>query len=67
MTGAGSYSVRVVLRARPKKRFQRGKAVKAAVRVAYRATDGQSAERTVSVTFKQPKVKRVNDKKKGGR
>lgn len=66
-TRAGSYSVRVVLSARAKQRLKRRKSVKAAVRVVFRVADGQSAERTVSVTFKRPKSKRANDKKKGGR
>ncbi|HEX5922624.1 MAG TPA: hypothetical protein VFY45_02255 [Baekduia sp.] len=60
---AGSYSVKVALSAKAKASLKKRKSLKVSVRVSYRATDGQTAAKTVQVTFKQPKAKA----KKGGR
>jgi hypothetical protein len=46
-----------------KRSLKRKKTLKVSARVSYRADDGESASKTVSVTFKQPKAKT----KKGGR
>ncbi|MET0601549.1 MAG: hypothetical protein ABW167_06120 [Baekduia sp.] len=62
-TKAGSYTVKVALSAKAKASLKQRKTLKASVRVTYRATDGQTASKTVQVTFKQPKAKA----KKGGR
>ena len=63
---AGSYSVKVALSARAKKALKKRKTLKVDVRISYRAKDGQSASRMVSVTFKQPQKKQAKGKK-GGR
>jgi hypothetical protein len=60
---AGSYTVKVALSAKAKASLKKHKTLKVSVRVTYRATDGQTAAKTVQVTFKQPKAKA----KKGGR
>jgi hypothetical protein len=60
---AGSYTVKVALGATAKVSLKKRKTLKVSVRVTYRATDGQTATKTVQVTFKQPKAKA----KKGGR
>jgi hypothetical protein len=64
---AGSYSVRIALSSAAKKSLKRKKTLKVSVRVAYRANDGESVSKTVSVTFKQPKAKPAKTKMKGGR
>jgi hypothetical protein len=53
----GTYSVRVVLSTRAKRQLRKRGRLKVRARVAYRTKDGRSASKTVSVTFKQPKVK----------
>jgi hypothetical protein len=60
---AGSYSVKVALKPRAKKRLRKNKKLTVAVRVSYRSQDGRPASKRVSVTFKRPKA----TKKKGGR
>jgi hypothetical protein len=64
---AGSYSVRIALSSAAKKSLKRKKTLKVGARVSYRADDGESVSKTVSVTFKQPKAKSAKTKKKGGR
>jgi hypothetical protein len=63
---AGSYSVRIALSQAAKKSLKRKKTLKVSARVSYRANDGESVSKTVSVTFKQPKAKSATTKK-GGR
>jgi hypothetical protein len=63
---AGSYSVRIALSSAAKKSLKRKKTLKVGARVSYRAEDGESVSKTVSVTFKQPKAKPAKTKK-GGR
>jgi hypothetical protein len=63
---AGIYSVRVVLSSRARKSLKKRKSLKVDVRISYKAKDGQSASKTVKVTFKQPKAKQ-NKATKGGR
>jgi hypothetical protein len=63
---AGTYSVRIALSPRARKSLKRKTKLKVRVRVSYRAKDGQSASKTVKVTFRQPKSKRAKVKK-GGR
>jgi hypothetical protein len=60
---AGSYSVKVTLNARAKKRLRKNAKLAVAIRVTYRSQDGRPASKSMSVTFKQPKA----TKKKGGR
>lgn len=62
----GSYSLRIALSSKAKKKLKRKKKLKIGARVSYRAKDGQSASKRVSVTFKQPKPQRAKVKK-GGR
>jgi hypothetical protein len=64
---AGSYSVRIALSSAAKKSLKRKKTLKVSARVSYRAGDGESVSKTVSVTFKQPKAKPAKTTKKGGR
>jgi hypothetical protein len=63
---AGSYTVRVALSFRARKALRKRKALKVRVRIAFKAKDGQSASKTVRVTFKRPQ-KKQNKAKKGGR
>jgi hypothetical protein len=63
---AGSYSVRIALSAAAKKSLKKKKTLKVSARVSYRADNGESVSKTVSVTFKQPKAKSAKTKK-GGR
>jgi hypothetical protein len=63
---AGSYSVRIALSSAAKKSLKKKKTLKIGARVSYRADDGESVSKTVSVTFKQPKAKPAKTKK-GGR
>ncbi len=60
---AGSYSVRIALSVAARRSLKRKKTLKVSARVSYRAHDGESVSKTVSVTFKQPKAAT----KKGGR
>jgi hypothetical protein len=60
---AGTYSVRIALSPAARKSLKKKGTLKVSARVSYRANDGESASKTVSVTFKQPKAKT----KKGGR
>lgn len=60
---AGTYSVRIALSSAATKSLKRKRTLKVGARISYRANDGESASKTVSVTFKQPKGKT----KKGGR
>jgi hypothetical protein len=60
---AGSYTVKVALSAKATASLKKRNTLKVSVRVTYRATDGQTAAKTVQVTFKQRKAKA----KKGGR
>ena len=58
--------MRIALSARAKQRLRKRPALKVSVRVSYRSRDGQTASRTVSITFKQPNAK-SNAAGKGGR
>jgi hypothetical protein len=60
---AGTYSVRIALSSAAKRSLKKKKTLKVSARVSYRADDGDSVSKTVSVTFKQPKAAT----KKGGR
>ncbi len=60
---AGSYTVKVALSAKAKASLKQRKTLKVSVRVSYRPADGETAAKTVQVTFKQQKAKA----KKGGR
>jgi hypothetical protein len=62
---AGSYTVRVALRPRAKRSLTKRRTLRVSARVSYRAQGGQSASKTVSVTFKQPKAKRVKTVRSG--
>lgn len=64
----GTYAVTVRLNAQAKRTLGQRKKLKAPVGISYRATEGGSAVRTVTVTFKQPQAKRAtNQDGKGGR
>ncbi len=60
---AGTYAVRIALGSRARKALKQRKALRVSVRVSYRTRNGQSASKTVKVTFKQPRA----TTKKGGR
>jgi hypothetical protein len=63
---AATYSVKVALTAGAKSTLKKKRSLKVSARVSYLADDGESASKTVSVTFKQPKAKPAKTKK-GGR
>jgi hypothetical protein len=52
---AGSYSVRVALSAKARKKLRKKQRLRVGVRVSYRSRDGRSASKRIVVTFKQPK------------
>jgi hypothetical protein len=58
----GTYSVTLTLTSKAKASLKRKKTLKVNARVSFRAQDGQTAARTVSVTFKQAKPKRTTAK-----
>jgi hypothetical protein len=58
-TRAATYTVRVPLGAKAKRRLKKRETLKVKVRVAFQAKAGRSAARTVTLTFKQPKSKRA--------
>lgn len=58
-TKAGTYSVKIALSKKAKKKLKRKKRLEVRVRIAFEAKGGQSAAKTISVTFKQPKAKRT--------
>lgn len=64
---AGAYSVRISLSARARKALRKRGRVRVRTRVVFRARGGESASRTIKVTFKQPKAKRAHGKRKGDR
>jgi hypothetical protein len=63
---AGTYSVKITLSSKAKKKLRKKEKLKVNARVSYRAKDGRSASKTISITFKQSKAKRAKAKK-GGR
>ncbi len=63
---AGTYSVKIRLSSKAKRSLKRQKTLKVNTRVSYRANDGRTASKILSVTFKQPKAKRTKATK-GGR
>jgi hypothetical protein len=63
-TKAGTYSVKIALRARAKSSLKKRKKLSVRVRVAYRAADRRSASQTMLVRFKQPNTPERS--KKGG-
>lgn len=64
-TKAGTYSVKIALRARARSSLKKRKKLSVRVRIAYRVAGGRSASRAVLVTFRQPDSAKRS--KKGGR
>ncbi|MFA4927936.1 MAG: hypothetical protein WC558_05430 [Patulibacter sp.] len=64
---AGTYKLKVSLTTKGRGALKKQRTLKVRVRIAYRTSDGRTASKTVSVTFKQPKVKKSATTKKGGR
>lgn len=62
---AGVYTLRIALKPRARKLLRKKKRLRVSARVSYLAADGQSASRTIKVTFKQPSSR--TKAKKGGR